>query len=87
MRCSRAGLPTLPDTPTVYRNPSAYTLDLNSYGEFTLAQRTWFITGVSSGCGRQLTDQLLEHGDCVDLIGFDGDGAVDSLWGRRADRR
>jgi NAD(P)-dependent dehydrogenase (short-subunit alcohol dehydrogenase family) len=30
-----------------------------------MTQRTWFITGVSSGFGRQLTDQLLERGDHV----------------------
>jgi NAD(P)-dependent dehydrogenase (short-subunit alcohol dehydrogenase family) len=30
-----------------------------------MAQRTWFITGVSSGFGRQLTVQLLERGDRV----------------------
>ena len=30
-----------------------------------MSQRTWFITGVSSGFGRQLTDQLLRRGDCV----------------------
>ncbi len=30
-----------------------------------MAQRTWFITGVSSGFGRQLTQQLLERGDRV----------------------
>ncbi|MGO8858453.1 MAG: SDR family oxidoreductase [Steroidobacteraceae bacterium] len=30
-----------------------------------MAQRTWFITGVSSGFGRQLTDQLLKRGDHV----------------------
>ena len=30
-----------------------------------MAQRTWFITGVSSGFGRHLTDQLLERGDRV----------------------
>jgi NAD(P)-dependent dehydrogenase (short-subunit alcohol dehydrogenase family) len=34
-------------------------------GEFEMAQRTWFITGVSSGFGRQLTEQLLEQGDRV----------------------
>jgi NAD(P)-dependent dehydrogenase (short-subunit alcohol dehydrogenase family) len=34
-------------------------------GEFEMAQRTWFITGVSSGFGRQLTEQLLERGDRV----------------------
>jgi NAD(P)-dependent dehydrogenase (short-subunit alcohol dehydrogenase family) len=34
-------------------------------GEITMAQRTWFITGVSSGFGRQLTQQLLERGDRV----------------------
>lgn len=30
-----------------------------------MSQRTWFITGVSSGFGRQLADQLLERGECV----------------------
>jgi NAD(P)-dependent dehydrogenase (short-subunit alcohol dehydrogenase family) len=30
-----------------------------------MAQRTWFITGVSSGFGRQLTEQLLARGDRV----------------------
>jgi NAD(P)-dependent dehydrogenase (short-subunit alcohol dehydrogenase family) len=30
-----------------------------------MSQRTWFITGVSSGFGRQLTEQLLERGDRV----------------------
>lgn len=30
-----------------------------------MAQRTWFITGVSSGFGRELTNQLLECGDRV----------------------
>jgi NAD(P)-dependent dehydrogenase (short-subunit alcohol dehydrogenase family) len=30
-----------------------------------MAQRTWFITGVSSGFGRELTEQLLERGDRV----------------------
>jgi len=30
-----------------------------------MSQRTWFITGVSSGFGRELTQQLLEHGDRV----------------------
>ncbi len=30
-----------------------------------MAQRTWFITGVSSGVGRELTRQLLERGDRV----------------------
>jgi NAD(P)-dependent dehydrogenase (short-subunit alcohol dehydrogenase family) len=34
-------------------------------GEFTMPQRTWFITGVSSGFGRELTDQLLKRGDHV----------------------
>lgn len=28
--------------------------------------RTWFITGTSSGLGRQLTEQLLARGDRVD---------------------
>lgn len=30
-----------------------------------MSQRTWFITGVSSGFGRQLTDRLLGRSDCV----------------------
>ena len=30
-----------------------------------MTSRTWFITGVSSGFGRQLTDQLLKRGDRV----------------------
>ena len=30
-----------------------------------MAQRTWLITGVSSGFGRELTDQLLKRGDRV----------------------
>jgi NAD(P)-dependent dehydrogenase (short-subunit alcohol dehydrogenase family) len=30
-----------------------------------MSQRTWLITGVSSGFGRHLTDQLLERGDRV----------------------
>jgi len=30
-----------------------------------MSQRTWFITGVSSGFGRELTAQLLTHGDRV----------------------
>jgi len=34
-------------------------------GEFTMAQHTWFITGVSSGFGREMTEQLLERGDRV----------------------
>src|SRR5436305_14553174 len=34
-------------------------------GECEMAQRTWFITGISSGFGRQLTEQLLERGDRV----------------------
>jgi NAD(P)-dependent dehydrogenase (short-subunit alcohol dehydrogenase family) len=30
-----------------------------------MSQRTWFITGVSSGFGRQITEQLLNRGDRV----------------------
>jgi len=30
-----------------------------------MSRRTWFITGVSSGFGRELADQLLERGDRV----------------------
>jgi NAD(P)-dependent dehydrogenase (short-subunit alcohol dehydrogenase family) len=34
-------------------------------GEFEMPQHTWFITGVSSGFGRELTEQLLVRGDRV----------------------
>jgi NAD(P)-dependent dehydrogenase (short-subunit alcohol dehydrogenase family) len=30
-----------------------------------MAQRAWFITGVNSGFGREMTEQLLERGDRV----------------------
>jgi NADP-dependent 3-hydroxy acid dehydrogenase YdfG len=30
-----------------------------------MSQRTWFITGISSGFGRQMTEKLLERGDQV----------------------
>jgi NAD(P)-dependent dehydrogenase (short-subunit alcohol dehydrogenase family) len=30
-----------------------------------MARRTWFITGVSSGLGLRMTEQLLERGDRV----------------------
>ncbi|MEO5533519.1 MAG: SDR family oxidoreductase [Pseudolysinimonas sp.] len=30
-----------------------------------MPQRTWFITGINSGFGRELTEQLLHHGDRV----------------------
>ncbi|WP_116271467.1 SDR family NAD(P)-dependent oxidoreductase, partial [Pseudofrankia sp. BMG5.36] len=30
-----------------------------------MAQRAWFITGVNSGFGREMTEQLLECGDRV----------------------
>ena len=30
-----------------------------------MAQRTWFITGVSSGFGGELTEQLLQWGDRI----------------------
>ena len=46
---------------------SAHTNELQPFlaGGFTISQRTWFITGVSSGFGRQITEQLLERGDKV----------------------
>ena len=31
----------------------------------TVAQRVWLITGISSGFGRHLTEQLLDRGDTV----------------------
>jgi len=30
-----------------------------------MTQRTWFITGVNSGFGRHMTEQLLERGERV----------------------
>ncbi len=36
-----------------------------------MMQRTWFITGVSSGFGREMTEQLLARGDRV--VGTDRD--------------
>ncbi|CAM3579382.1 short-chain dehydrogenase/reductase [Rouxiella silvae] len=30
-----------------------------------MQQRIWFITGVNSGFGRHMTEQLLAHGECV----------------------
>jgi NAD(P)-dependent dehydrogenase (short-subunit alcohol dehydrogenase family) len=30
-----------------------------------MTRRTWLITGVSSGFGREMTEQLLQRGDCV----------------------
>ena len=46
-----------------------------------MSQRKWFITGVSSGFGRQLTDQLLGRGECV--IGtVRGTGKVTDLLAR-----
>ncbi len=54
--------------------------------------RTWFITGTSSGLGRQLTEQLLERGDRVAAT-LRRPGALDDLragaggrlWVRRLD--
>jgi len=49
-----------------------------------MSQRTWFITGISSGFGRQLTDQLLKRGDRV--VGTVRDtGKVSDLMERYAD--
>jgi NAD(P)-dependent dehydrogenase (short-subunit alcohol dehydrogenase family) len=53
-------------------------------GELTMAQRTWLITGVSSGFGRQLTEQLLARGHRV--VGTVRDtGKVDDLLDRYRD--
>lgn len=38
-----------------------------------MTRRTWFITGVSSGLGREMTEQRLERGDRV--VGADRDKA------------
>src|ERR1700684_4042798 len=38
---------------------------LHSARRHLMAQRTWFITGVNSGFGREMTEQLLERGDRV----------------------
>jgi NAD(P)-dependent dehydrogenase (short-subunit alcohol dehydrogenase family) len=43
-----------------------------------MAQRTWFITGVNSGFGRHLSEQLLERGDRVAGT-IQKDGSVDDL--------
>ncbi|HEY4201764.1 MAG TPA: SDR family oxidoreductase [Devosiaceae bacterium] len=57
-----------------------------------MAQRTWFITGVNSGFGRLMTEQLLERGDRVagtvrKLEAMDGLKARhgDLLWLRHLD--
>src|SRR6195952_2740087 len=38
---------------------------LHSSRRQLMAQRAWFITGVNSGFGREMTEQLLERGDRV----------------------
>jgi NAD(P)-dependent dehydrogenase (short-subunit alcohol dehydrogenase family) len=56
MQCLRAAPPTRPDIfPTNKPNK----------GDVTMSQRTWLITGVSSGFGREITEQLLARGDRV----------------------
>jgi NAD(P)-dependent dehydrogenase (short-subunit alcohol dehydrogenase family) len=50
------------DAARLYRRAQTIT---TMTGGFTMSQRTWFITGVSSGFGRELTEQLLERGDRV----------------------
>ena len=47
-----------------------------------MSQRTWFITGVSSGFGRPRTDQLLKRGDrVVELLLATSEGAASELNG------
>jgi threonine dehydrogenase-like Zn-dependent dehydrogenase/NAD(P)-dependent dehydrogenase (short-subunit alcohol dehydrogenase family) len=68
---SRAYLPELlADVLAGTLDPSPVldmTVDLDGVpaGDAIMAQRTWFITGVSSGFGRELTEQLLQRGDRV----------------------
>jgi NAD(P)-dependent dehydrogenase (short-subunit alcohol dehydrogenase family) len=50
-----------------------------------MAQRTWFITGVNSGFGRHLSEQLLERGDRVAGT-IRKDGSVDDLIGKYGDQ-
>jgi NAD(P)-dependent dehydrogenase (short-subunit alcohol dehydrogenase family) len=50
-----------------------------------MAQRTWFITGVNSGFGRYLSEQLLERGDRVAGT-IRKEGSVDELKGKYGDR-
>lgn len=50
-----------------------------------MAIRTWFITGVNSGFGRQLSQQLLERGDRVAGT-VRKDGSVDDLKAAYGDR-
>ncbi|MDB5819268.1 MAG: short-chain dehydrogenase/reductase [Rhizobacter sp.] len=51
----------------------------------TTPSRTWFITGTSSGFGRQLTEQLLERGDRV-FATLRKQGALDDLRDAHEDR-
>ena len=50
-----------------------------------MAQRTWFITGVNSGFGRHLSEQLLERGDRVAGT-IRKEGAADDLKARYGDQ-
>ena len=52
-----------------------------------MAQRTWFITGINSGFGRHMSEQLLERGDTVagtvrdlDAVAELKDAYPDRLW-------
>jgi len=53
--------------------------------EFLMIQRTWFITGVNSGFGYHLTEQLLERGDRVAGT-IRKEGSVDVLKDKYGDR-
>ncbi|GAA0462584.1 short-chain dehydrogenase/reductase [Paractinoplanes deccanensis] len=50
-----------------------------------MTSRTWFITGVNSGFGRRMTEQLLERGDRVAGT-VRKDGSVDDLRHKHGDR-
>src|SRR3712207_2430900 len=53
---------TVGDAARLHRRAPTIT---TTTGGFTMPQRTWLITGVSSGFGREMTEQVVERGDRV----------------------